>query len=131
MSVAKQTNAPKISSPFLAGILWSIIWLAAGALLLSLLLQYSNVKEDNLPMYSMVVHGFSAFAGGFVSAKRSGRRGWYYGGFLGLLYGIAILLISFLAVDASLSLRSLTLLLTALLTGALGGIIGVNLGRSS
>lgn len=128
-STMKQVHSPKIGSPFLAGLLYSIVWLAIGALLLSLLLHFSSMKENSLPFYSMIVHGFSALAGGFVSGKRSGKKGWYYGGLLGLLYGIIILIISFLAADTGLSLRSLLLLLTAFLTGAIGGMIGVNLRR--
>lgn len=127
MSVVKQANAPKISSPFLAGIVYAIIWLAIGALMLSLFLHFSNMNESSLPLYAMIVHGISALAGGFIAGKRSGKKGWYYGGLLGLLYGIVILVISFLAADAQLSLRSLTLIATTFLTGALGGMIGVNL----
>lgn len=125
-SVKNVPKPPHIASPLLAGVLFSIVWLAVGALLLSLLLQFSNLKESSLPFYSMFVHGISALAGGFVSGKRSGMKGWYYGGFLGLLYGITILIIGFLAANASLSLHSALLLGTALLAGAFGGMIGVN-----
>lgn len=130
MSMIKNVSKPpNMASPLLSGVLFAVIWLAAGALLLSLLLHFSNMKESNLPQYSMFIHGLSAFAGGFVSGKRSGSKGWYYGGLLGLLYGIAILIIGFLAVDSSLSLHSALLLGIVLLTGALGGMIGINIKR--
>ncbi|MFF2480523.1 TIGR04086 family membrane protein [Paenibacillus sp. NPDC058071] len=120
-------KSPLIGSPVLAGILFAILWLAAGALLLSLLLHLGNMRENNLPAYSMGVHGLSALAGGIVSGKRSGRKGWYFGGLLGFVYSLIILIIGFLAADAGLSLRSLTLLTVALFAGAVGGMIGVNL----
>ncbi|MUT67286.1 TIGR04086 family membrane protein [Paenibacillus sp. NEAU-GSW1] len=127
MNPVKQVpKPPQIGSPVLAGILFALIWLAAGALLLSLLLHFSNMKENNLPNLSLAVHGVSSLAGGFVSGRRSGRKGWYHGGLLGVIYGILILIIGFLAADASLSLRSAALLGIALLAGAFGGMIGVN-----
>ncbi|MFC4776493.1 TIGR04086 family membrane protein [Paenibacillus sp. GCM10023252] len=119
-------KSPLIPSPLLAGVVFAAIWLAAGALLLSLMLQYSGMKESSLPTYAMAVHGLSALAGGFVSGKRSGYKGWYYGGMLGGLYGLLILLISFLAVNAGLSTKSIMMLIVAVAAGAVGGMIGVN-----
>lgn len=125
-SVKNVPTQASIASPWLAGLLFAIIWLALGALLLSLLLHFSSMKENSLPLYSMIVHGCSAAAGGFVAGKRSGRKGWYYGGGLGLLYGITILIIGFLAANSSLSVHTAILLGAALITGALGGMVGVN-----
>ncbi|GLX69505.1 TIGR04086 family membrane protein [Paenibacillus glycanilyticus] len=118
---------PRIGSPLIAGVIFSIIWLAIGALLLSFLLYFSGMKENNLPQYSLAVHGFSALAGGFVSGKRSGAKGWYQGALLGLIYGITVLTIGFLAADSGLSAKSAMMLLAAVLAGAFGGMIGVNL----
>ncbi|GGG83542.1 TIGR04086 family membrane protein [Paenibacillus radicis (ex Gao et al. 2016)] len=127
MNPIKQiAKPPQIGSPVLAGILFAILWLAAGALLLSLLLHFGNMKENSLPAFSMGVHGLSSLAGGFVSGRRSGKRGWYYGGVLGVLYGLLILIIGFLAANADLSWHSGLLLVVAFLAGAFGGMIGVN-----
>ncbi|REE84329.1 putative membrane protein (TIGR04086 family) [Paenibacillus taihuensis] len=125
-------NVPKVhmASPMLSGILYSSIWLALGALLLSAMLRFGSMQETQLPMYSLIVHGCSSLAGGFVSGKRSGARGWYYGGLLGIAYGILILIVSFLASNTGISGRTLTMLLETLLCGALGGMIGVNAKRS-
>ncbi|MGG4146989.1 TIGR04086 family membrane protein [Paenibacillus algorifonticola] len=118
---------PQIASPILAGLLYAIIWLALGALLLSLLLHFGNMKESSLPAFATCIHGMSAFAGGLTSGKRSGMKGWYQGGLLGLLYGLTILLIGFLAADAGFSLHTALVLGITLLLGAFGGVIGVNL----
>lgn len=113
-----------------SGILYAAIWLAIGALLLSTLLRFGNMQENQLPFYSLLVHGFAALAGGFISGKRSGSRGWYYGGMLGVLYGLLVLLVSFLASDTAVSLRTLIMIGESFLCGAFGGIIGVNAKRS-
>ncbi|MCQ6560893.1 TIGR04086 family membrane protein [Paenibacillus mendelii] len=118
-----------VASPMLSGVLYAAIWLAVGALVLSALLRWGNLQEDQLPMYSMIVHALASFAGGFVAGKRSSKRGWYYGGFLGAAYGLLILLIGFLASNAGINGRSLTVLAETLACGSLGGMIGVNTRR--
>ena len=125
-------NVPKVqmASPMLSGMLYAAVWLAIGALVLSAMLRWGNMQENALPLYSLIVHGAAALAGGFVSGKRSGQRGWYYGGMLGLAYGILVLLIGFLAANAGVSARTLTMIAATLLTGALGGMFGVNAKRS-
>ncbi|WP_028611799.1 TIGR04086 family membrane protein [Paenibacillus harenae] len=126
-SVKQAPKPPLIASPLLAGVLFSIVWLAAGALLLSLLLHFTEIKESSLSGSAFLVHAAAALAGGFTAGRRSEKKGWYHGSILGLLYGIIIIIVSFLAQNASLSWHSFLLLGTALLAGALGGMIGVNL----
>ncbi|MFC4809034.1 TIGR04086 family membrane protein [Paenibacillus sp. GCM10023250] len=125
-------NVPKVhmSSPLLSGILYAAMWLAAGALLLSMMLRWGSMQESDLPTYSLFVHGCSALAGGFVSGRRSRQRGWYYGGALGLVYGLLILLIGFLASNTGFGGKTLTMMLETLLCGSFGGMIGVNTKRS-
>ncbi|SDT30775.1 putative membrane protein, TIGR04086 family [Paenibacillaceae bacterium GAS479] len=122
-------NVPKmhLSSPMLAGIVSASLWLSLGALLMSLLLYGGNLSENSLPAWSLGVHGSAALCGGFTSGKRSGTKGWYHGGALGLVYGLMVLLISFLAADAGMSVRTGIMFLIVALAGALGGMVGVNL----
>lgn len=126
MNVNKNVNHVRAGAPLLSGLLYASVWLAAGALLMSLLLYYGGLKESGLPAGALGLHGISTFAGGFVSGKRSGHKGWYFGGALGLLYGLLVLIVSFLAADAALSGRTAVLMLIAALSGAFGGMIGVN-----
>ncbi|NIK75942.1 putative membrane protein (TIGR04086 family) [Paenibacillus castaneae] len=130
-SVKQAPKPPLIASPLLAGILFSIVWLAAGALLLSLLLHFTDMKESNLSSSAFVIHSMASLAGGYTAGKRSERKGWYNGALLGLLYGLLIILVSFLASNASLSMNSVLLLAAALLIGAFGGMIGVNMRRQT
>ncbi|MFD0588268.1 TIGR04086 family membrane protein [Paenibacillus sp. GCM10027627] len=130
MSSVKPKPSPKsplIGAPLLAGVVFSLIWLAIGALTLSLLLHFTDMKESNLASSALFIHSLSALAGGFTSGKRSEKKGWYNGGLLGLIYGIIIIIVSFLAANASISWNSVLILGAALLAGAFGGMIGVNL----
>jgi putative membrane protein (TIGR04086 family) len=118
----------RVSSPALSGLIWSAIWLGAGALLLSILLTGSSLRESDLQPWVFGIHGFASLAGGFVAARRSGRKGWYFGAINGLLYTLLILLASFLATDADWSVRVPAMLGVTALAGALGGMLGVNTG---
>jgi len=114
------------ASPVASGLYWSGIWLAIGAIILSVLLMGSSLSESNMLPWVFGVHGCASMAGGFVSAKRSGRRGWYFGMANGLLYTVLLLTISFLATNASWTTAVPILLLVTCLGGAFGGMLGVN-----
>jgi putative membrane protein (TIGR04086 family) len=121
----------RVSSPVLSGLIWSFIWLGAGALVLSLLLSGSSLQEGGLMPWVFGIHGMASLAGGFTSARRSGRKGWYYGTVSGILYACLVLLASFLATDTDWSMRIPALLGVTLLSGAFGGMLGVNAGSAS
>lgn len=131
MSPFSRVLKARIPSPVLSGLVWSCIWLGIGALLLSVLLAVNTIQESDLVPWVFGIHGAAALAGGFVAARRSGKKGWYYGAANGALYTLAVVLTSFLAANTDWSLRVAALLGVTILTGALGGMLGVNTGPSA
>lgn len=129
LQTTKQPPETAVGAPMLAGLLYAIMWLAIGSIALSLLLHFSAMKETSLSSYTLLVHGFAAWCGGFVAAKRSGRKGWYFGAIIGFIYGLIILVAGFLALDNALSLKALLLFAITILAGAIGGMLGVNAKR--
>ncbi|MBB3127094.1 putative membrane protein (TIGR04086 family) [Paenibacillus rhizosphaerae] len=127
MHLIRRLFSFRISNPTLSGLYYSFFWMMVGALILSFLLWSSGMKEQNLSHYIYVVHAAAAAFGGLVSGKRSGRRGWYQGGLTGILYGLMIIMIGFLALDSSLRLGDLLLIAAVIASGAIGGMFGVNL----
>lgn len=116
----------RMSSPLLSGIVFSFVSLALFALIASFLLAGTNMGEHTLEWSVYVMHGLALIIGGFVTGKKKGVKGWYYGGLLGIIYYVIILLIGFLGFDAALGIPALILLAVAFASGALGGIVGVN-----
>lgn len=113
--------------PLLAGLVWSFAVLLLSTLVLSLLLAATGLREDALPVYVHFVHGISVFVGGFVAARRSGSKGWYRGGLLGVCYGLSVALVSWLGFDAGWSADTLMFLAISFATGAISGMLGVNM----
>ncbi|MCR8634081.1 MULTISPECIES: TIGR04086 family membrane protein [Paenibacillus] len=114
-------------SPIFSGLMYAMIFMLLGTLMTSLLMLTTNLQENSLFSYTMSVHGVAMFVGGLVSGKRSGSKGWYNGGLLGLVYTLIVWIIGFLAYDAGLSWQTLYLLGLSFMAGSLGGMIGVNL----
>ncbi len=112
--------------PLLSGLFYAFLWMGLAAFVISMLLLLTGMKEQSLTLYAYLIHGWSTLAGGFVSGRKSGSKGWYIGGMLGILYAIAVILISFLGFDAPIRLSTLYLPALAFTLGALGGMVGVN-----
>ncbi|CAH8708487.1 TIGR04086 family membrane protein [Paenibacillus thiaminolyticus] len=130
MNALQRVSQWKPNHPILAGIVNSFIWMAMGALALSVLLYSSSANEDKTLSYIYLVHIIALFIGGWTAGRRSGRRGWYYGGLTGFCYAMLVLIIGFLAMDAGISLQKLVLVVAACACSALGGIFGVNMSRN-
>ncbi|MCR8846001.1 TIGR04086 family membrane protein [Paenibacillus sp. SC116] len=131
MNAMQRFSSGKLSHPLLAGIGYAFLWLAIGALALSILLVATSTQEDNLTKYSYFVHGFALLIGGWTSGKRSGRKGWYYGGVTGILYALLVFVIGFLALDMQWDAIKWIALAAAFGLSALGGIFGVNVSKDS
>jgi putative membrane protein (TIGR04086 family) len=114
-------------SPLFSGLMYAMVFMLLGTLMTSLLMLATNLQESSLYSYTMSVHGVAMLIGGLVAGKRSGTKGWYHGGLLGLLYACIVWIIGFLAYDAGFSEQTLVLLGLSFAAGALGGILGVNL----
>lgn len=111
------------------GLLVSFISLGVLTFAISLLLLLTNMKEQSLFALMYFMHGAALLIGGFMTGKRIERKGWYYGGLLGIIYCVIIVLIGVLGFQSSLNLVTLLLLVLTFSAGALGGILGVNTQR--
>ncbi|WP_233531670.1 TIGR04086 family membrane protein [Paenibacillus alkalitolerans] len=123
------TSGVRAGSPILTGLLYSLVSMALATVIVSLVLKFSGMKEGSMTTYVYVIHSAALFIGGLVTGKRSGKRGWYNGGMMGVLYSVVVVLIGFLSYDAALTMYTLVLFALSFFMGAFGGMIGVNLRR--
>ncbi|MBR8660624.1 putative membrane protein (TIGR04086 family) [Brevibacillus aydinogluensis] len=108
------------------GLLYTLGLVLTGALLAALLLSFTNIRESTLPYFTYTINALGLLLGGYVTGRRCGGKGWYYGGLTGLSYFLLVLLIGFLGFDAAMQWSTLLYLLGAFVTAAVGGIFGVN-----
>jgi putative membrane protein (TIGR04086 family) len=122
----KETLYSSWRSPWLAGqiILWAFI--LGLSLITALFLRFSSLETSSLPSITFCINAISLLSAGFIAGKRSGKKGWYYGGAQGIIYTLLIWLIAFLAFDTIMKVDPLVFGIFAFGTGALGGIFGVN-----
>nr|WP_217365237.1 MULTISPECIES: TIGR04086 family membrane protein [Brevibacillus] len=119
------------STSVLTGLLYTTGLVLFGALLATLLLSFTSMREGSLPYFTYIINAVALLVGGFVTGKRCGGKGWYYGGLTGFSYFLLILLIGFLGFDAPMQWGTFLFLLGAFGVAALGGILGVNSANSS
>lgn len=110
----------------LRGLLTSFISLGLITFIVSLLLLMTSMQEQSLAVLIYFIHGIALLIGGFVTGRRIDEKGWYYGGLLGIVYCVIIVLIGLLGFQSSLNLTTLMMFVLTFSAGALGGILGVN-----
>jgi putative membrane protein (TIGR04086 family) len=114
-------------SPLFSGLLVAMVFMLLGTLMASILMLATNLQESSLYSYTMSIHGVAMLIGGITAGKRSGKKGWYHGGLLGLVYTFIVWIIGFLAYDTGITAQVLYLMVLTIISGALGGMLGINL----
>jgi putative membrane protein (TIGR04086 family) len=130
MNAMEKVKNVRIGSPILSGIVYALCCLCILTLGVSFVLLLTQMTETSLSLYVYIMHGIALLIGGFIAGKRAAVKGWYYGGIVGVIYGIFIVLVGFLGFDsAMMTLESLTLLVMSFVLASVGGILGVNVNK--
>ncbi|USG64098.1 TIGR04086 family membrane protein [Brevibacillus ruminantium] len=109
-----------------AGLLYTLGLVLIGALLVAVLLSFTSIRESSLPYFTYVINTIALLVGGYVTGRRCGGKGWYYGGLTGIFYFLLIILIGFLGFDAPMQWGTFLYLIGAFAMASIGGIFGVN-----
>ena len=92
-----------------------------------ILLTYTDVSEESLPLVSLLCTAVSAAIAGYDWAACMGRKGILWGMAAGLVYTLVLYLVIGLATDHFLpELSGVMTLIVAAAAGSIGGIFGVN-----
>ena len=108
----------------LAAILITIISL----LIFSILLTHTNISEKSIVPVITIITAVSILTGSILSVSKIENRGLFNGALVGLIYILAIyILSSIINKNFAINLNSLILISSAVISGMMGGIIGVNM----
>ena len=103
-----------------------IVFIAYG-----LLLTYTSVSEERIPMVALICTAISAAVAGFDWAKCANSRGILWGILAGVVYGVILFLLQGAAGNGfGFQMTKLTMLLVAIAGGGIGGILGINTKKS-
>ena len=92
-----------------------------------ILLTYTDLSEESLPLVSLVTTALSAAAAGYDWAACMKKKGLLWGLAAGAVYAGLLYLITSLAGNSfTLQLSGIMTLIVALAAGGIGGILGVN-----
>lgn len=116
------------STSVMTGLIFTFALVLTGSLLTAVLLSFTNLRESSLPYFTYIINVIGLLVGGFITGRKCGGKGWYYGGITGLFYFLFVILVGYLGLDTPLSLKTLFFLIGAFFLSALGGMFGVNTG---
>lgn len=125
-STSESTPKGNFRSPLLIGlvVVWGVV--LVGSLITAILLRFTTIGEESLPLSTYIINGIALIAGGWFSGRIAGNKGWMFGALTGLLYTLLVLIIGFLAFDAKMRIEPALFMGGACGIGAIGGILGVN-----
>lgn len=124
MILKKATFFSPLKSPWIAGQFTIWLLILTGSFLIACLLRFTSLNAEFLPIMAYSINALSIFTGGLIAGKSAGKKGWYYGGFQGVIYTLSLLLIGFLAFDQMIQINPFLFLVFAFGLGAIGGIWG-------
>lgn len=97
-------------------------------LLFSLLLTFSTLRENKMPLINTVIMMISITSGSIYVAKKVKEKGWINGGMLGIGYYLILIILNLILLKPLvLDIFSISKLVLACIIGIIGGIIGINI----
>ena len=128
MENIKESEFSKNMIRIVKGSITAIILTLILLLIFAILLTYTQIKENTINPVIIVITGISILVGSSVSTLKINKNGLINGFLVGLIYIIAIYLISRITgTGFRINLYSIIMMLVSIIMGMIGGIIGVNL----
>ncbi len=104
-----------------------IICFLLGLTFISTLFNYINLFGNTfINVLKVIIPIISLFVGGFVIGKRIGKKGWLEGIKLSLIFLAFLTIFNYLALDSSISLKTVIYYIILVIATTFGSMIGVN-----
>lgn len=96
--------------------------------LFSMILTYTNIDEKAISPVIIIITVISILIGSSLSTTKIKKNGLINGGIIGLIYILAIYIISSIVETGfSLNIYSIIMIILSIIAGMVGGIVGVNI----
>lgn len=104
-----------------------IVCFLLGLTFISTLFNYINLFGNTfINVLKVIIPIISLFVGGFVIGKRTGKKGWLEGIKLSLIFLAFLTIFNYLALDFSMSPKTLIYYIILVIATTFGSMIGVN-----
>lgn len=109
------------------GVIMSILFTLIFLFIFSVILTYTNVSENFIEPFIIVITGISIFIGSSIGNIKMRKNGLINGAIIGGIYLASIYLISaIISQNFTFTIQSIIIILAGMICGMFGGIIGVN-----
>lgn len=109
------------------GLMISIIITLITILLFSIILTYSNISENIIPIAIIILTFISILIGAIISTRNVNKNGMINGGIIGAVYVILLYLTSsILNTGFVLNSYTIVMIIAGIIAGLIGGIVGIN-----
>ena len=126
----KEINSEDTKSNFIRvikGSAFAVVLTLILLLIYSAFLTYTKLNESTMPVFIIGITAISILIGSLMSSVNIRKNGIVNGALVGLIYIVAIYLLSSIATKTfSLNMYSIIMIIVSTVAGAIGGIIGVN-----
>lgn len=113
---------------FLKGILLAFIITIVLILMFSLLIMYTSIKENRIPLLNNIAMIISIAISSVYVAFKIKEKGWIQGGLMAIAYYMVLIILNLIFIKPiQIDLISGTRFILAAITGVIGGMIGINL----
>jgi len=124
IQVEKTNN---VFNKVLIGIVISFFVTLTTIFMFSIMLTYTNISEDIIPIVIIILTFISILIGAIISMKKTSKNGMINGGLIGGTYVVLLYLVSSLLNNSfALNGYTIVMIITGIVSGIIGGIIGVN-----
>lgn len=97
-------------------------------LIFAIILTYTSIQDNTIKPVIIIISGISILIGSSISTLKINKNGILNGGAVGLIYILALYILSSTAgTGFILNMYSTIMIIVSIITGIIGGIIGVNL----
>lgn len=122
-----QMKPPATVAVMAKGVLYAYFLSLLVFLLVSILVQYTQLTEAILPFVSYATALVTIFVGAAYVANRLKINGWLNGGITGLIYLFGLLIFAFVLVpEFTIHIGYISKVFLAFAAGVAGGIFGIN-----
>ena len=110
------------------GLLFSFLITLIGIFIFSIILTYSNISENVIPIVIIILTFMSIFIGTIIGVRKITKNGMLNGGVIGGIYVILLYFTSsLLNTGFNFNTYTIIMFISGIISGIIGGIVGVNM----